>query len=73
MRPDLKGKGAVKLETRKTLWAEILNIEQRVQQTFPEFTLVQQDEKDAIEKALSEGQYPKGYSREHIQEQEALA
>lgn len=72
MRPDLKGKGAINLKVRKALWVEILNIESRVQQTFPDFTLVQQDEKDAIEKALLEGQYPKGYSRQHIQEQEAL-
>lgn len=72
MRPDLKGKGAVKLKVRKALWANILDIESRVQQFFPEFTLVQQDEKDAIEKALSEGQYPKGYSPQHIKQQEAL-
>ncbi len=73
MRPDLKGKGAVNLKVRKTLWAEILNIESRVQQIFPEFILIQRDEKDAIEKALSEGQYPKGYTQQHIQQQESLA
>jgi DNA sulfur modification protein DndC len=72
MRPDMKSKGAVKLEVRKKIWAEILEIESKVCATFPEFTLIQQDEKDAIEKALSEGQYPKGYTRQHIQEQESL-
>lgn len=66
MRPDLKGKGAVKLEWRKQLWSGILEIEREVQKEYPDFVLVYLEEKQAINEALERGQYPRGYSKAHV-------
>lgn len=66
LRPDLKGKGAVKLEVRKDLWSQILLIEEEVKVKVKNFILIEDEEKEAIERALSEGKYPSGYTKEHI-------
>ena len=66
MRPDGKGKGAVLLSHRKAMYEQILQIEAEVQTRYPDFVLIHQEEKDAINQALAEQRYPKGYSREYL-------
>lgn len=66
MRPDSKGRGAVILSHRKAMYARILEIESEVQQHHPDFVLIQPEEKAAIEKALAEQRYPKGYTRDYL-------
>ena len=66
MRPDNKSKGAVLLSYRKEMYKQILKIEAEVQTHHPDFLLIHQEEKDAINQALAEQRYPQGYSREYL-------
>lgn len=66
MRADGKSKGAVLLSHRKAMYNRILEIEAEVQQHHPDFILIHPEERAAIEKALAEQRYPKGYSREYL-------
>lgn len=66
MRPDGKLFGAVLLSHRKAMYKRILGIEAEVRLHHPDFTLIHPEEKLAINTALAEQRYPKGYSREYL-------
>ena len=53
--------GAIKVEARKLEWAELLDIERRVQVSHPDFQIVDDEERLATQAALDAGTYPRGY------------
>lgn len=53
--------GAIKVEARQQAWVELLAIEARVQSTYPDFYLLDAEERKATQEALAAGTYPKGY------------
>lgn len=53
--------GAIKVEARELAWAELLEIERRVQTSHPDFWIVDDEERLATQAALDAGTYPRGY------------
>lgn len=53
--------GAIKVEARELAWAELLDIECRVQASHPNFQIVDDEERLATQAALDTGTYPRGY------------
>lgn len=66
MRPDQKNYGATKLGFRRDLYEKILAIEANVRTANPGFTLIQDEEKQAIALALVSNTFPRGYSQEYL-------